>query len=75
MSKRLRKVCIVYNLLLLSLISSKSYPAFKTGSKRLFYSFRPPQEPHRVISIKNGWATVFIGDIHGDGLHATFCDF
>lgn len=50
---------------MLSLISSKSYPSFNTGSKRLFYSFRPPQEPHRVISIKNGWATVFIGDIHG----------
>ena len=58
-------LCMVYNLLLVSFLSTETYKAVGTGSKRLFYAFRPPPTPHQVVPLPADHVAIFIGDIHG----------
>ena len=56
-------LCIVYNVILVQFIPTKTYTALGTGSKRLFYAFRPPTTPHRVISLADDHVAIFMNGI------------
>lgn len=59
-------LCIIYNVVLAQFIwPGATFTAIGTGSKRLFYGFKPPPTPHRVISLPEGHVAIFIGDVHG----------
>ena len=58
-------LCMAYNTALFFFMPIRTYKVLNTGSKRLFDQIKPPDRPHQIVSLQQGYAAVFIGDIHG----------
>jgi len=58
-------LAIVYNVVLAQFMPGATFTASGTGPKRLFYGFKPPPTPHRVIKLGGDQVAIFIGDVHG----------